>query len=98
MLVWNDLEADEKIKVYDKGVNVTSQQGVYNLLVSYRSGDMWSPQIEQSEALRSELGYFVECIKNDEVPFNDGHAGLRIVKMLEASTESLTKRGALVYM
>ena len=98
MLVWNDLEADEKIKVYDKGVNVTSQQGVYNLLVSYRSGDMWSPQIEQSEALRSELGYFVECIKSDEAPFNDGHAGLRIVKMLEASTESLAKRGALVYM
>jgi hypothetical protein len=47
MLVWNDLEADEKLKIYDKGVNVTSQQGVYKLLVSYRSGDMWSPQIEQ---------------------------------------------------
>lgn len=98
MLVWNDLEADEKIKVYDKGVNVTSQQGVYNLLVSYRSGDMWSPQIEQSEALRAELGYLVDCIKTDEVPFNDGHAGLRIVKMLEASTESLAKRGSLVYV
>jgi predicted dehydrogenase len=98
MLVWNDLEADEKIKIYDKGVSVTSQQGVYNLLVSYRSGDMWSPQLEQSEALRSELGYFAECIKHDDVPFNDGHAGLRIVKMLEASTESLAKRGALVYM
>ncbi len=55
MLVWNDLEADEKIKVYDKGVNVTSQQGLYDLLVSYRSGDMWSPQIEQMEALRTEL-------------------------------------------
>jgi predicted dehydrogenase len=98
MLVWNDLEVDEKIKVYDKGVNVTSQQGLYRLLVSYRSGDMWSPQIEQSEALRSELGYFVKCIKNDEMPFNDGVAGLRIVKMLEAATESLTKRGALVYL
>jgi predicted dehydrogenase len=98
MLVWNDLEVDEKIKVYDKGVNVTSQQGLYRLLVSYRSGDMWSPQIEQSEALRSELGYFVRCIKQDETPMNDGSAGLRIVKMLEAATESLTKRGALVYL
>ena len=98
MLVWNDLEVDEKIKVYDKGVNVTSQQGLYRLLVSYRSGDMWSPQIEQSEALRTELGYFVRCIKQDETPMNDGSAGLRIVKMLEAATESLTKRGALVYL
>jgi predicted dehydrogenase len=98
MLVWNDLEADEKIKVYDKGVNITSQQGLYKLLVSYRSGDMWSPQIEQNEALRTELQYFVNCINGNEKPFNDGIAGLRVVKMLEASTESLVKRGALVYV
>ena len=55
MIVWNDLEADEKVKVYDKGVKITSQEGVYELLVSYRSGDMWSPQLEQVEALRQEL-------------------------------------------
>ena len=58
MLVWNDLEADEKIKIYDKGVDVTSREGVYNLLVNYRSGDMWAPQVEQVEALTLELGYF----------------------------------------
>src|SRR5580704_12781946 len=52
MLVWNDLEADEKIKVYDKGVDIKSGEGVYDLLVSYRSGDMWAPKIEQGEALR----------------------------------------------
>jgi predicted dehydrogenase len=98
MLVWNDLEADEKLKIYDKGVNVTNQQGVYKLLVSYRSGDMWSPQIEQVEALRMELSYFVDCILKDETPFNDGIAGLRVVKMLEAATNSLVKRGALVYL
>src|SRR5580704_8302541 len=98
MLVWNDLEADEKLKIYDKGVNVTSQQGVYKLLVSYRSGDMWSPQIEQVEALRMELAYFVDCILKDETPFNDGIAGLRVVKMLEAASNSLVKRGALVYL
>jgi len=98
MLVWNDLEADEKLKIYDKGVNVTNQQGVYKLLVSYRSGDMWSPQIEQIEALRVELAYFVECILKDETPFNDGIAGLRVVKMLEAASNSLVKRGALVYL
>jgi len=98
MLVWNDLDADEKVKVYDKGVNITSREGMYNLLVNYRSGDMWSPQLEQVEALRLELGYFVECINAGKDPFNDGCAGLRVVKMLEAASESIGKRGALVYL
>lgn len=96
MLVWNDLEADEKIKIYDKGVNVTSQEGVYNLLVNYRSGDMWAPKIEQGEALHRELTCFVDCIRNDKTPMNDGHAGLQVVRMLEAANESLRHRGALV--
>jgi predicted dehydrogenase len=98
MLVWNDLEADEKIKIYDKGVSVTSREGLYNLLVNYRSGDMWAPQIEQVEALTRELTYFVDCILKDETPINDGLAGLRVVKMLEAASESLRQRGALVYL
>jgi predicted dehydrogenase len=98
MLVWNDMEADEKIKVYDKGVNVTSQQGLYNLLVSYRSGDMWAPQIEQTEALRVELGYFADCIETNQAPTNDGVAGLRVVNMLQAASESVKSRGALVYL
>jgi predicted dehydrogenase len=98
MLVWNDLEADEKLKVYDKGVDVKSQEGVYNLLVSYRSGDMWAPLVEQFEALRMELNYFADGIRKDEKPFNDGCAGLKVVRMLEAANESLAKRGALVYL
>lgn len=98
MLVWNDLEADEKIKVYDKGVHITSREGLYNLLVNYRSGDMWAPQIEQVEALSRELAYFVDCILTDQVPFNDGHAGLRVVKMLEAANQSMQKRGQLIYI
>ena len=73
-----------------------SQEGVYNLLVSYRSGDMWAPQVEQVEALKLELGYFVECISKNETPFNDGRAGLKVVRMLEAASDSLAKRGALV--
>ena len=98
MLVWNDLEADEKIKVYDKGVKITSREGVYELLVSYRSGDMWAPQLEQVEALRHEMSYFVDCISNGQEPFNNGCAGLRVVKMLEAASDSLSKKGALVYL
>lgn len=98
MLVWNDLAADEKLKVYDRGVNITSQDGVYELLVNYRSGDMWAPQLGQVEALRQELAYFVDCISNGQDPINDGCAGLRVVKMLEAASESLGKRGSLVYL
>jgi predicted dehydrogenase len=98
MLVWNDLEADEKLKIYDKGVDVKSQEGMYNLLVSYRSGDMWAPQVEQVEALKMELNYFIDCIREDRTPFNDGCAGLKVVRMLEAANESLSKRGELVYL
>jgi predicted dehydrogenase len=98
MLVWNDLEADEKIKIYDKGVKVTSREGVYNLLVNYRSGDMWAPRLEPVEALRLELGYFVECITKNQTPFNDGRAGLRVVQMLEAADQSLRNRGAAVQL
>src|SRR5207253_9868963 len=92
MLVWNDLEADEKIKVYDKGIECSNGHGVYELLVSYRSGDMWAPKVEPVEALRTELAYFVDCILNDKRPFNDGIAGLRVVKMLEAADQSLKER------
>jgi predicted dehydrogenase len=98
MLVWNDLEADEKIKVYDKGVAINNQEGVYKLLVSYRSGDMWAPQVKQVEALHEELAYFMQCIESGQDPHNDGCAGLRIVRMLEAATESMTQRGAPVYL
>jgi predicted dehydrogenase len=94
MLVWNDLEADEKIKIYDKGVSVTNgSKGVYDLLVSYRSGDMWAPRVEQTEALSAEAKYFVHCIEQNKRPFNDGVAGLRVVEILEAADVSLKRRG-----
>jgi predicted dehydrogenase len=96
MLVWNDLEPDEKIKVYDKGVQITNGQGVYDLLVSYRSGDVWAPKVEQTEALKLELDYFSDCIRKDQVPLNDGVAGLRVVRLLEAAEQSLGNRGVIV--
>ena len=96
MVVWNDMEADEKVKVYDKGVQITSGQGVYDLLVSYRSGDMWAPKVDQTEALKLEAKYFVDCINKNETPFNDGVAGLRVVRLLEAAGESLKQRGTPV--
>jgi predicted dehydrogenase len=96
MLVWNDLEPDEKIKVYDKGVDIASGQGLYDLLVSYRSGDVWAPKVDQTEALKLELGYFADCILKAQTPFNDGAAGLRVVKLLEAVETSLSARGRIV--
>src|SRR5256714_3420923 len=72
MLVWNDLEADEKLKIYDKRVavngNGNGKQGLYELLVSYRSGDMWAPRVEQTEALKVELSYFIECVRTTPTP------------------------------
>ncbi len=96
MLVWNDLEADEKVKVYDRGVKISSHEGVYAALVSYRSGDMWSPRLESTEALKTELSYFVECVESQQRPINDGIAGLRVVRMLEAAEASLQRQGEVV--
>jgi predicted dehydrogenase len=98
MLVWNDLEADEKIKVYDKGVEMSNGEGRYKLMISYRSGDMWAPRIEQLEALRVEASYFVDCILNDKKPFNDGVAGLQVVRALEAADQSLQQKGKIIQL
>ena len=98
MLVWNDLEADEKIKVYDKGVKRTNGDGVYDLRVSYRAGDMWAPRVDQLEALKLETQYFVDCILNNQIPFNDGRAGRRVVRILEAVDRSLSNKGGIVYL
>ena len=96
MMVWNDLEPDEKIKVYDKGVDISNGQGLYELLVSYRSGDVWAPKVDATEALKLELGYFLDCILDSQRPSNDGEAGLRVVRLLESAEQSLKDRGRLV--
>ena len=99
MLVWNDLDPDEKIKVYDKGVDIKSKNGVYDLLVSYRSGDMWAPRLDQREALKLMAESFVNYVTNGKTAIsNDGLAGLRVVRMLEAADKSLKKRGEIVYL
>jgi predicted dehydrogenase len=93
MVVWNDVEPDEKVRVYDKGVAIRDGQGVYDLLVSYRSGDMWAPKIDQGEALAAEARYFINCIQSGNEHFNDGPAGLRVVRLLEAANQSLKDGG-----
>src|SRR5688572_3288913 len=96
MIVWDDLAPAEKIKVYDKGVEVGTEQGVRELLVSYRSGDMWAPRVDHTEALHLETRYFLDCLASGERPLNDGHAGLRVVRMLERADASLKRRREVV--
>ncbi|NQU31689.1 MAG: Gfo/Idh/MocA family oxidoreductase [Bacteroidetes bacterium] len=93
MIVWNDLNSDEKVKIYDKGVHIQNDENIYDLLVSYRSGDMHVPVIPNLEALKLEVDHFVECLNNGNEPVNSGMAGLRIVKILEAANKSLKKQG-----
>ena len=97
MVVYDDLEASEKIKIYDKGVVVTNTpEAVYKMMVGYRSGDMHAPRIDTTEALSIEIDHFADCIENSKVPITDGHAGLRVVSILEAASKSMAERGRSV--
>ena len=97
MIVYDDLEQSEKIKVYDKGITINRQQDpaekIYQVLVGYRTGDMLAPHLDMTEALRVEASHFVRCLEKDERPITDGLAGLRVVQILEAATRSMGEQG-----
>lgn len=97
MIVYDDLEPSEKIKVYDKGVVIKDDpQAVYKTLVSYRTGDMVAPQLDTTEALALEAKAFLKCVMTGEKPFNDGRAGLEVVRILEAASKSMRLMGQMV--
>jgi predicted dehydrogenase len=97
MIVFDDLEPSEKLKIYDKGITLNGNtESLYQMLIGYRTGDMWSPNLDMTEALRTEGLHFINCIEKGDRPITDGEAGLRIVRILEAATESLKKQGRLV--
>lgn len=97
MILYDDLEPSEKVKIYDKGVTLSqSPEAVYEMLVSYRSGDMWAPRLDATEALQTEAQHFIDCIENNKQPETDGQAGLRLVKIVEAAEKSLLARGQLI--
>ena len=94
MIVWDDLEPSEKIKVYDKGVVVVGDRDAADRVrVGYRTGDMWAPQLATTEALALEAAHFVDCIANGRTPLTDGEAGLRIVELLENAHWSMRQGG-----
>ncbi|MCA1610773.1 MAG: gfo/Idh/MocA family oxidoreductase, partial [Acidobacteria bacterium] len=96
MLVYNDMEPSEKVRVYDRGVKVTTEEGIHKTLVDYRTGDMWAPKLELREALGVECEHFLECVRFNKIPWSSAAAGLNVVRLLEGATKSLAKNGTRV--
>jgi predicted dehydrogenase len=97
MIVYDDLETSEKVKIYDKGITVTeTPDDLRKLLISYRTGDLWSPKVNETEALRLEVAHFRNCIEGTEQPVTPGERGLAIVRMLESADKSMQKRGEAI--
>jgi predicted dehydrogenase len=97
MITYDDLEPSEKIKIYDKGISFTDDpKKIYEMRVGYRTGDMWAPKLDSTEALRIEGEHFVDCIENGKKPMTDGSLGLRVVELIEAATRSMNEQGRSV--
>ena len=99
MVVYDDIEPTEKIRVYDKGVMVTQseqaedKEAAYRTLVSYRTGDVWVPKLDSTEALNYVCDEFLNAIREKRQPLTDGHSGLRVVLLLEAAQASISQQG-----
>lgn len=98
MIVYDDMENTEKIKVYDKGIeiNENDKDAIYKTLIQYRTGDMFAPKLDGAEALKVECSHFVECIEQNRQPISNGVFGLEVVKMLEASQLSIKQEGKII--
>ena len=93
MIVYDDLEPSEKVKVYDRGVTLGEDAEQVAARISYRIGDMWAPQLSVKEALLTEMEHFVDCMTHGREPITSGSSGLGVVEMLEAAMLSLRQRG-----
>jgi predicted dehydrogenase len=93
MILYDDMEISDKVKVYDRGVDITNAEVARRALISYRLGDMWAPKLDQTEALRLVTAEFVDCIATGRRPLTDGLSGLNVVKILEAAEMSIKRRG-----
>ncbi len=98
MALYDDIEATEKVKIYDRGVRWSDDplEARRDALVGYRLGDMFAPVLDQTEALRNECAHFIDCIRSGEPSATDGNAGLRTVRMLAAAERSMNEHGAVV--
>lgn len=97
MIVYDDTEPSEKIKIYDKGVSYSGKkEDVYQMLIQYRSGDMLAPKLEPTEALKLVSKEFTDSVNENRKPLTDAESGLKVVKLLQASTESMKNKGKLI--
>jgi predicted dehydrogenase len=102
MIVYDDIEPTEKVRVYDKGVTTnriesdSDKEAAYQTLVSYRTGDVWVPKLDSTEALSYVSAEFLDAIAGKRAPLTDGAAGLRVVRLLEAAQESINQGGKLI--
>jgi len=97
MVVFDDVEMSEKVKIYDKGIILDdADANLYQRHVGYRTGDMWAPRLDNVEALAIEAQHFAECVATGATPQSDGRAGLRVIRILEAASESMRRHGAPV--
>ncbi len=97
-LIYNDLDTSERIRVYDRGISTVSDEERHNFLISYRTGDMYSPNVSHDEPLSIMAADFVHCIQQKKRPVADGHAGLRVVRILEAAQRSIKAQGGRVVL
>ncbi|SFN71858.1 Predicted dehydrogenase [Bradyrhizobium sp. Rc3b] len=94
MIVYDDLEPTEKIKVYDKGITLDRPpESAHQFRIGYRAGDMWAPHISPREALQTEVEHFIDCARNGGQPISSGMSGLRVIEVLEAASRSITEQG-----
>ena len=101
MILYDDIEPTEKVRVYDKGVTanrVGDREIDYQTLVSYRTGDVWAPKLDSTEALRYVVAEFLDSIREGRQPLTDGYAGLRVVRLLEAAQRSIKSGGNAVIL
>ncbi len=99
MIKYDDLEPSEKLRVYDKGVSFTDDpKQILEMRVGYRTGDMWAPKLETTEALRGASDHFIDCIETGLTPKSDGQLGVRVVELIEAATSSMRGKGETVHL
>ncbi len=96
MVVYNDMEPTEKIKIYDRGIDLVPQEGIYHTLIQYRTGDISIPHLDNREPLKLELEHFAQCITDGQRPWTDSTAGLQVVRVLEGAQSSIRQNGAMV--
>lgn len=96
MIVYDHLDPDNQLKIFDKGIELQTDEERSRMLIQYRLGDMLAPKVDQTEALELVCKHFLECIQYERKPITDGEAGLQVVRLLEAAQKSMENQSEVV--